>query len=143
MTTDQQIADCLAPLDLAKMPIEGEWRKAPYPHRTVGGRELAVLLDDPGLQALVVDRSTGEVLQVEVESTEFDLVNRTLAQFGESAAIYLDAHWDAESIDEDDDAALAENGEQALAAIRAVDPDAVRYGYLFWAVATENLRYGV
>lgn len=122
------------------MPFEGTWTKAPYPERSHDGRTFAVLVDDPEIEALVVDRATGEVF---VLDGSVGLVNRSLSRFAESAAAYAAARKRAKSIDEDDDEALEANGEQALKAIRAIDADAVADENQFWAVATEELGYGM
>jgi len=94
---------------------------------------FAVLVEDPEIARLVLDRDTGE---------DPDLVNRSLDQFVASAQTFEAARDEAESIDENDDEALAPNGERALAAIRALDPDAVRGENQLWSTATEELGYG-
>ncbi len=66
-----------------------------------------------------------------------------MAQFADSATVYVAARKRAKSIDEDDDDALEANGEEALAAIRAVDAEAVADENQFWSVATEELGYGM
>jgi hypothetical protein len=143
MFTDQQIEDALRGVKRKQVPFEGSWTKAPYPERSHDGRTLAVLVDDPNIEVLAVDRETGEVVAVILEESALTLVNRSLSQFAESAAVYAAARKRAKSIDEDDDDALEANGEQALAAIRAVDPDAVADENQFWAAATEELGYGM
>jgi SUKH-4 immunity protein len=143
MATDEQIEEYLAALALKQVPFEGEWNESPYPDRVIGDRTVAVLVDDPEVQQLVVDRDTGEVLFVEDGSTEPELVNQTLSQFAASAEAYFAGRERATGIDEEDEDALEENGEQTLAAIRALDPEAVRDENQFWAVAAEELGYGM
>ncbi|WIY01956.1 SUKH-4 family immunity protein [Amycolatopsis mongoliensis] len=110
-----------------------------YPERSHDGRTLVVLADDPGVEALVVDRATGEVLVLDGSVT---LVNRSLSQFAESAAVYVAARRRAKYLEEDDEA-LEANGEEALRSTRAIDADAVADENRFWAVATEELGYGM
>lgn len=138
--TDQQIDDALRAVARKKVPFEGAWAKAPYPERSHDGRTFAVLADDPEVEALAVDRASGEVVVLDGSAV---LVNRSLSQFAESAAVYVAARKRAKSIDEDDDEALEANGEAALAAIRAIDADAVADENRFWAVAAEELGYGM
>ncbi|MFD1045376.1 SUKH-4 family immunity protein [Kibdelosporangium lantanae] len=140
MLTDQQIDDALRAVARKKVPFEGRWTRAPYPERSHDGRTFAVLADDPEIESLVVDRATSEVL---VLDSSLALVNRSLSQFAASAAAYAAAHKRAKSIDEDDDKALEANGEQALRSIRDIDADAVADENQFWAVATEELGYGM
>ncbi|WP_329045675.1 SUKH-4 family immunity protein [Amycolatopsis sp. NBC_01488] len=140
MLTDQQIDEALRAVPRKKVPFEGAWTKAPYPERSHDGRIFAVLVDDPEVEALVVDRATGEVL---VLDGSVALVNRSLGQFAKSATAYVAARKRAKSIDEDDDEALEANGEEALMAIRAIDADAVADENQFWAVAAEELGYGI
>lgn len=138
--TDQQIDDALRAVNRKKVPFEGRWNKVPYPDRSRDGRTFAVLIDDPEVEALAVDRATGELFVLDDSAA---LVNKSLAQFAESAAVYVAARKRAKSIDEDDDDALEANGEAALTAIRAIDADAVADENQFWAAATEELGYGM
>ncbi|MBP2327985.1 hypothetical protein JOF56_008370 [Kibdelosporangium banguiense] len=139
MATDLEIGNALAGLDVDQVPFEGKWHTAPYPEREVAGRTCAILVDDPGIQQLVVSRDNGEVLLADSDSTE--LVNRSLAQFATSIQIYLDARQQAESIN--DDKAFRKNGKRARTAIRKADRHAVRGENQFWSVATEELGYGM
>jgi hypothetical protein len=143
VATDLEIGNVLAGLDVQQVPFEGKWHTTPYPEREVAGRMCAVLVDDPGIQQLVVSRDNGEVLFVAADRVAAELVNRSLAQFAASARIYLDARQRAESIDDEDDDAHEENGERALTGIRDADRDAVRDENQFWSVATEELGYGM
>lgn len=133
----------MAGLDVRHVPFEGKWHTTPYPEREVAGRTCVILVDDPGIQQLVVSRDNGEVLFAGANSEAAELVNRSLAQFVPSARIYLDARQRAESIDDEDDDAHEENGERARTAIREADRDAVRDENQFWSVATEELGYGM
>jgi hypothetical protein len=141
MITDQQITDALAMIPGRWTIFEGEWQHAPYPAHVHNGRTFAVLVDDPQIARLVLDRDNGDVLAL-AEGEEPDLVNRSLDRFVASARAFEAARDDAESID-DDDEALEANGEHALAAIRAIDPDAVRGENQLWSTATEELGYGM
>jgi SUKH-4 immunity protein len=143
MATDQQIDAALSAVAKKKVPFEGEWNSAPYPEHQMKGRTFAVLVDDPGVEALGVDRRTGEVVFWQDKGEEPVLVNRSLAQFAECAAVYVAAGKRAGAIDELDADALEANGEQALAAIRALDAEAVADEEQFWSVATEELGYGM
>ncbi|WP_329105215.1 SUKH-4 family immunity protein [Micromonospora sp. NBC_01699] len=132
----------LRPLTYAKVPIEGRWQQSPFPEHTIGERPVAVLCDDPDVATLVVDRVDGTVLFVTKDDVPA-LVNRSLGQLVESARIYSGAARRARGIDEDDDEAL-----EALAAattdhIGRIDPDAVRDENQVWAVAAEELGYGL
>lgn len=122
--------------------FEGERQEAPYPSHVHNGRTFAVLVDDPEIARLVLDRDTGEVMAL-ANGEEPDLVNRSLDQFVASAQAFDAARDEAESIDGNDDEALEANGERALEAIRAVDPDAVRGENQLWSTATEELGYGM
>lgn len=97
MATDLEIGNALAGLEIQHVPFEGKWHVAPYPERDVAGRTCAILVDDPGIQQLVVSRDNGEVLFVAADSDAAKLVNRSLAQFAASARIYLHARQRAES----------------------------------------------
>jgi hypothetical protein len=143
VATDLEIGNALAGLDVERVPFEGKWHTAPYPEREVAGRTCAILVDDPGIQQLVVSRDNGEVLFAAADSDATELVNRSLAQFAASARIYLDARQRAESIDKEDDKKLEKNGKRALSAIRKADRKAVRGENQFWSVATEELGYGM
>ena len=141
MITDEQITDALAKVAGRRTIFEGEWQQAPYPSHVHNGHKFAVLVEDPEIARLVLDRDTGEVLALAV-GEDPDLVNRSLDRFVASAQTFEAACDEAESIDEDDDEALEANGERALEAIRAVDPDAVRGENQLWSTATEELGYG-
>ncbi|MFK3982825.1 SUKH-4 family immunity protein [Micromonospora sp. NPDC050397] len=145
MLSDEWIVDVLAalrPITYAKVPVEGRWQQPPYPERTVGGRLVAVLCEDPEVASLVLDRADGTVLYLPADE-EPALVNRSLPQLVDASRAYTRAARRARRIDEDDDEALEALAAETAGEIGRIDPEAVRDENQLWAVATEELGYGL
>ncbi|MEV4627931.1 SUKH-4 family immunity protein [Micromonospora sp. NPDC049523] len=145
MLSDETIMDTLAalrPITYTKVPVEGRWLPSPLPELTIGERVVAVLCEDPDVARLVVDRADGTVL-ITTEDEPPALVNRSLEKLVEAAGIYSRAKRRARRIDEDDDEALEALAVATADQIGKIDPDAVRDENQLWAVAAEELGYGL
>jgi hypothetical protein len=79
--SDEEIVEAsaaLAPIGFRKVPVEGRWMKnRPFRERVVGEQTTAVVCEDLDILAVVVDRSSGEVLLVDPDGA-IHLVNRSL-----------------------------------------------------------------
>ncbi|WP_434740181.1 SUKH-4 family immunity protein [Micromonospora sp. SH-82] len=118
------------------LPYPGTWLSAPRVEET--GTVLAV---DEGLSQLVVDAETGSVHLVDDEGAE--LVNSSLAAFVACAEAYRAAQVTAGAIDEEADEELEALGEQLTDRFREIDPPAVADENTLWAIAAEELGYGM
>ncbi|WP_231931932.1 SUKH-4 family immunity protein [Micromonospora echinospora] len=135
MTADREIATALIPLTTGEsiVPYPGVWADTPYEVRA--GRP--VIAEDPGLSALVVDRDRGTVLLLDGHGES--VVNSSLAALAECARRYSAA---IRTSDADDESWIA-IGTDLLAQIRIIDPGVADAEDSFWAVAAEELGYGM
>ena len=149
MLSDDEIAtalDPLRPLGYGKVPIEGSWSAPPFADRVVDDRTMAVVCEDVGISALLVDRGNGQVWIIDPDGSG-QLVNRSLQQLVECSRLYQDACREVDSVT----AGGFVNNEKISRAIAAkartrfeqVDPDAVRGPNQLWSVFIEELGYGM
>jgi SUKH-4 immunity protein len=133
--TDDAIANVLAPVVAGELvvPYPGAWARPPYESRA--GRP--VIAHDPGLSAIVVDRDRDTVILMDTNGEA--VLNASLAVFVECARRYTAA---IHTPDADDDS-WETIGRELLAQIRAIDPDAADGEDRFWAVAAEEVGYGI
>jgi hypothetical protein len=121
------------------VPYAGEWLSEPYESKT--GRTL--IAEDPGISSIVVDDTSGEVVLVGPDGDS--IINGSLATLVACARLYTVAI-NTEVDDDDPDGAderWEEVGAQLEAAIRAADPVAAGDEESFWAVAAEEVGYGM
>ncbi|WP_433185950.1 SUKH-4 family immunity protein [Actinoallomurus sp. CA-150999] len=144
MESDDAIERALAPLrpiTYQKVPVEGRWRKPPFPDHVLDGRTMAVVCEDPGIALLGVDRDGGEVLIVDADEGA-QPVNRSAARLVACAEVFRKSCREAKRA-EDDDEELEAIAARTLAAFAEIDPDAVRDENQVWSVAAEELGYGM
>ncbi|GAA4903163.1 SUKH-4 immunity protein of toxin-antitoxin system [Stackebrandtia albiflava] len=131
-------------------PYPGRWNVPPYPDVDLAGGTGAVVADDPGISVLAVDRADGRLLLVTDDGVH--PVNGSLSAFVACAREYLEARDAVTEIEDEGDAEWDEDGEEdAVAQIgldlhrrfEAIDPVAVADENDFWAVAAEELGYGM
>jgi hypothetical protein len=139
---DPQIASALASLPDVT-PLSGEFEAPPFKDRVIGTRVLAVLSDDPGICALLVDRSTGEVVLLDPEG-RVQAVNASLPQFVACAQAFERACREADALEAThDDHALDELGHRTRDAFAAIDRSAVASDEQLWSVRAEELGVGL
>ncbi|GAB3981309.1 SUKH-4 family immunity protein [Actinoallomurus acanthiterrae] len=144
MESDDAIERALAPLrpiTYRKIPVEGRWRKPPFPDHVLDGRTMAVVCEDAGISLLGVDRDSGEILIVDPDEGA-QLVNRSAALLVACAEVLRKAHREAKRAEDDDDE-LEAIAARTLTAFAEIDPDAVRDENQLWSVAAEELGYGM
>ncbi|WP_345430872.1 SUKH-4 family immunity protein [Actinoallomurus vinaceus] len=144
MESDDAIERALTPLrpiTYAKIPVEGRWRKPPFPDHLLDGRTVAVVCEDSGISLLGVDRDGGEVLIVGADEGPRP-VNRSAALLVACAEVFRKARREAKRA-EDDDEELEAIAARTLAAFAEIDPHAVRDENQVWSVAAEELGYGL
>jgi SUKH-4 immunity protein len=145
MYTDDAIEAVLGPLrpiTYRHVPCAGDWNPPPFDDRVINGRTVAVVCEDPGLQAMVVDREDGRVLHVDPDNRLW-LVNASVAHFLACARAHERAVRQADQTDEEDDDAFAALEQRLLAdfaEIYAASDEDINW---FWLVAVDTLRYGI
>ncbi len=110
-----------------------------FEERNLSRRTLAVLCDDPGVSALVVDRGSGEALSIDPDSS-IVLVNSSLATLIACSTAFQRHTADAHRADS---GRRASAGESLLPEFRRIDPASVDGESQLWAIAAEELGYGL
>lgn len=144
MIGDEEISAGLQPLrpiGYSKVPVEGEWRQAPFAERVLPDRVVAVVCEDPGVAMVTVDRRSGEVLLVGQDGGS-QLVNSSVELLVQCAQVYRKARRAARRV-EDDDEALEALAAQTLAEVGRIDAVAVRDENQLWATAIEEIEYDI
>jgi hypothetical protein len=139
---DLEIADVLAALpDVGYLP--GERAAAPFEDPVIGTRTLAVLVEDPGTSALLVDRSAGDVVLLDPDG-ELRPVNASLPQFVACARAFEEACREADEREASGDGqALEALGQRTREAFARIDRSAVASDEQLWSVRAEELGRGL
>ncbi|MCL2423822.1 MAG: hypothetical protein FWD11_08045, partial [Micrococcales bacterium] len=124
----------VAPLSVRRMPYPGEWLSPPYP-----GDDVAVVARDENFSELRVDRRTGRVEGVDLDSGDTQLIAPSLADLGTLAEAYADAFRRTARAS---DWKLRRIEKKLLRAVRRVAPE-LAVEDSFWAFAAEEIGYGV
>jgi len=129
-------ADITADLhdEVRAIPYPGRWLSPPF-----DGDNAAVIARDAGLSELRVDRRTGRVDGVDLQTGAAQVIAPSLREFGALAAAHSSAFRCTRGAT---DRELRRAEETLLSAVRAVSPDLAAEGS-FWAFAAEELGSGV
>ena len=138
---DHELVDELTSLPAVPY-LEGDLRSAPFEDRVVAGRMTAVILEDPGIYALLVDRETGEVVISDPDGV-LHPVNSSLRQFVACARAFEHACREADTLDDDSRRRLEALGDSTLLTFAKIDPSAVTGENQLWSVRAEELGYGL
>jgi hypothetical protein len=133
----------LRPIRSRHMPVEGEWKRPPFPDRVVNGRATAVICEDPGLSAIVVDREDGRVLQLDPDERPW-MMNSSVVQLVACARAYqraLRAAFLAESGESDD--AIDEIVERLRAEIAGIDAPSIENENWLWLAIADEFSSGM
>jgi SUKH-4 immunity protein len=136
----------LRPIRRQDMPVEGEWKRPPFPDRVVKGRATAVICEDPGLSAIVVDRDDGHVLQLDPDERPW-MMNSSVAQLVACARAYQRAQraaFLAESGESDESDESDEKIEERLRAeIAAIDAPSIENENWIWPAIVQEFSFGM
>jgi SUKH-4 immunity protein len=133
----------LRPIRRQHMPVEGEWRRPPFPDRMVNDRVTAVICEDPGLSAIVVDREDGQVLHLDPDERPW-MMNSSVGQLVACARAYqraLRAAFLAESGESDD--AIEKIEERLRAEIAGIDAPCIENENWIWPVVADEFLNGM
>ena len=132
----------LRPIRRRDVPVEGEWKPPPFADRVVRGRPAAVICEDPGLSAMVVDREDGRVLHLDPDERPW-FANSSVAHFVDCRRAWQRAGRAAARAEEgESDETLEEIEERLRAELAAIDPSAADQDGI-WSVLVEEFSYGM
>lgn len=133
MITDSDLVAVLND-EVRAIPYPGRWLSPPF-----DGDRAAAIARDTGLSELRVDRQTGRVDGVDLQTGAAQLIAPSLREFGVLATAYSSALRDTRGAT---DRELRGIEGALLSSIRAVSPELAAEG-AFWAFAAEELGNGV
>lgn len=122
----------------ARVPVAGTWTSPPHPVTRREGRDVAVLVED-AVWILGLDRATGALWAFPGDGKP-SLVNTSFDAFVACCETYVATLDGGDPRSDEGERTLAE---RLLAQLRAIDPAAVADENQLWAVAAEELGYGL
>jgi hypothetical protein len=144
--TDDTIEAALStvrPIRRQDVPVEGQWKPPPFPDRVIQGHPAAVICDDPGLSAMVVDREDGRVLHLDPDDRPW-FANSSVAHFVDCLRAFQRAGRLADRAEAGgSDEALAEIEKRLRAELAAIDPPSIEDENGFWSACAEEFGYGM